>query len=69
MHVSVAIAVEADKLHLAGEGVRLVMLGVPTSRLQEGTMKLKRGPPSKAQQIDVTVALDPVRSCPILRGT
>ena len=46
-----------DELHVHGDTVRLVILGVPTSRLQEGTMKLKSGPPVKAQALTTFVPL------------
>ena len=36
-------AVGAGDLHLAGETVRLEILGVPETRLQAGQMKLKSG--------------------------
>ena len=42
-------AVNVGDLHLAGETVRLEIHGVPATRLQAGTMKLKSGPPSKGQ--------------------
>jgi len=38
-------------LRLPGDSVRLEMYGVPTSRLQEGVAKLKRGPSSKGQVV------------------
>ena len=57
--MSLSMVSVVSELRLPGERVRLEIHGVPTSRLQEGTTKLKRGPSSKGQVIDACVPAPP----------
>ena len=49
-----------DVLRLPNDYVRLEIHDVPTSRLQEGVAKLKKGPSSKGQVVSMKVPLTDV---------
>ena len=48
---------DLNELRLPGNDVRVQINGVPASRLQAGEMKLKTGPPPKAQAVSATIGV------------